>query len=99
MKRPSRKANPGELRKIFNDGRYLERALLNQLLVSTESSKPAPPSSGQPPGTMTEMVWYFDLQAERIALVHQYRLPDGTLGGSGLPDPKRILLDDQILYC
>ena len=99
MKRPVRKASPDELRRVFNEGRYLEKALNNDLLVATESSRPAPESAGQPPGTLSETVWYFDLQLNRIAFVHQYRLPDGTLGGSGLPDPKRILLNNEILYC
>jgi hypothetical protein len=44
------------------------------------------------------MVWYFDLQLNRVALVHEYRLPDGSIGASGLPDPKRLLLEDEILY-
>jgi hypothetical protein len=30
-------------------------------------------------------------------MVHQYLQPDGTLGASGQPDPKR-LLHDGILY-
>ena len=32
-----------------------------------------------------------------VAEVHQYVRPDGSLGGSGLPDPKR-LYKDGILY-
>lgn len=45
------------------------------------------------------MVWYYDESLEGVALVHQYLRPDGSLGGSGKPDPKRLLLDDEILYC
>jgi hypothetical protein len=33
----------------------------------------------------------------RIALVHQYLRPDGTVGASGRPDPKAIL-DRGTLY-
>ena len=43
------------------------------------------------------MVEYIDANDNQIALVHQYRLPDGNLGGSGLPDPKKLLVGD-ILY-
>jgi hypothetical protein len=45
------------------------------------------------------MVAYFTLTLERVALVHEYRLPDGTIGASGRPDPKRILLEGEILIC
>jgi len=30
-----------------------------------------------------------------IAIVHQYLLPNGTLGGSGRPDPKRVTVGDE----
>jgi hypothetical protein len=45
------------------------------------------------------MVWYLDDQRNRLALVHEYRLPDGSLGGSGKPDPKRMYFEGEILYC
>ncbi len=57
-----------------------------------------PPSSpAEPPGTRSQMVAYLDAAGQRIALVHQYLRPDGTIGGSGRPDPKE-LFDDGILY-
>jgi hypothetical protein len=89
-----------ELRRIFNDGDYYGRACRNELLTSVEAERPAPPSAGQPPGTMSRVVVYYDLPSlRRVALVHEYRLPDGTLGASGRPDPKRILLEGEILIC
>jgi len=90
---------PAELRQIFNNGEYYERVLRGDLFAVTEKSRLADPRKGQPPGTTSETVVYFDLQMNRVAFVHQYVLPDGTLGGSGRPDPKRILLDDVILFC
>lgn len=96
--RPVREVSKAELQRIFNEGRYLERLQANELLASVERSSLAPRGRGQPPGTMSQMVWYFDLQLNRVALVHQYRCPDGTIGASGKPDPKRILLDGEILY-
>jgi hypothetical protein len=97
--RPVRRVSPWELREIFNDGRYYERVCANELIASVEVSRLAPPSAGQPPGTLSETVAYFDLAFNRVALVHQYRLPDGTLGASGKPDPKRLLLNAEILIC
>ena len=99
MSRPARRVLPTDLRKIFNDGRYHERVLANELLAVVEREGPAAPGANQEPGTVSRTVWYFDLQMQRVALVHEYRKPDGSLGGSGRPDPKRILLDDEILFC
>jgi len=87
------------LRQLFNDGRYWERVNENELVAAVEREGPARPQAGQPPGTMSRMVWYFDSQRQRVALVHEYRLPDGTLGGSGRPDPKRLMVGDEILIC
>lgn len=47
----------------------------------------------QPTGTLAQTVVYIDEQWKQIARVHQYRRPDGTLGGSGLPDPKVLVVD------
>lgn len=90
--------SPDELRRLFNDGRYYERALAGELLMSVESDPPPRAEAGQPPGTKSQMVWYFDKSLNRVALVHQYVLPDGSIGASGRPDPKRLLLDQEILF-
>ena len=97
--RSVRRVTGAELRRAFNEGRYYERVLRNELIASVESERPARPEASQPPGTVSQMVWYFDQDLNRVALVHQYVRPDGSLGGSGLPDPKRLLLADEILYC
>lgn len=54
----------------------------------------------QLPGTVSQRVEYWDTVQGRlvkIATVHRYVRPDGTLGASGLPDPKRVL-HDGVLY-
>lgn len=84
---------------MFNEGRYHDRVTDGELLAVVESERPARLGSGQPPGTVSQMVWYFDSSLTRVALVHQYVRPDGTLGGSGRPDPKRLLLENEILFC
>lgn len=95
--RPARQVTEEELRHIFNEGRYYERVLAGELRTEVESIHAADPRSGEPDGTFSEMVWYFD-GPERVALVHQYRRPDLSLGASGRPDPKRLLLDSEILF-
>ena len=54
-------------------------------------------SNGRPsltPGTYFRLllVGYFEgTDGPRVALVHQYLRPDGTVGASGRPDPKAVL--------
>ncbi len=43
------------------------------------------------------MVSYLNDALERIFMVHIYLRPDGTIGGSGRPDPK-WLFEDGIIY-
>lgn len=57
---------------------------------------PAPYRSTQPICNLSQIVAYFDDQGQEVARVHQYKLPDGTLGASGRPDPKRLLVDGII---
>jgi hypothetical protein len=42
------------------------------------------------------MLRYF-VEGTQVAIVHQYLLPNGTVGASGRPDPKWLLDDNQIL--
>lgn len=41
------------------------------------------------------MVEYFAVDGRMMALVHQYLRPDGSIGGSGRPDPKRVRVGDE----
>jgi hypothetical protein len=63
--------------------------LAGEIIAEIKNSRTAPPQSGQPPGSKSQEVWYFE-NGEEVARVHQYVLPDGGLGASGVPDPKRI---------
>lgn len=99
MTRPVRRVTPAELRECFNAGRYHERVGANELIAAVETERLARPEANQQPGTVSQMVWYYDASLRRVALVHQYLRRDGTLGGSGRPDPKRLILDDEILFC
>jgi hypothetical protein len=67
--------------KAILDGTAIEGNLLK--------SDPVRPGHHQPIGTKSEMVPY-RLNGKQIAICHRYRRPDGTLGASGLPDPKML---------
>lgn len=89
---------PHIIRKLFNDGQYYQKVLAHELtaLLKRDSILRDPPA-GEPPGTRSQIVIYYDRQRNPVAIVHQYLRPDGTLGGSGKPDPKRLILKDRIV--
>ena len=43
-----------------------------------------------PAGSKSERVVYRDELGRRVAIVHQFRKPNGQLGASGKPDPKML---------
>ncbi|MBI2907275.1 MAG: hypothetical protein HYX92_06425 [Chloroflexi bacterium] len=43
------------------------------------------------------MLLYWTPDGAPVALVHQYVRPDGAIGGSGRPDPKRIVVGREVL--
>jgi hypothetical protein len=53
---------------------------------------------GFPFGTRSQFIIYRDGHHE-VARAHRYLLPDGQLGASGRPDPKRMLCCGVIFYC
>ena len=55
------------------------------------------PRKGEPPGTKSQLIRYVDRAGQSVVLVHQYLRPNGTLGASGRPDPKRLRLG-KVLY-
>jgi hypothetical protein len=54
-------------------------------------------SKGEPYCTKSQYVIYLTKNGEFVAAVHQYLRPDGKLGASGKPDPKRVLIKGEIL--
>ena len=88
-----------ELRRRFNDGHYAERADRGELriVILDPRNRPAPVGAHQAPGTVSQMISYRDSDDTELARAHQYVRPDGTIGGSGRPDPK-ILFENGILY-
>lgn len=87
-----------EIRKMFNDGGYWRRVDsgdLHEKLI--REGHPSPARSGQPHCTRSQIVAYLDVHGRKVALVHQYALKNGGLGGSGKPDPKQ-LFPEGVLY-
>lgn len=82
------------IRRAFNDGGYVERATRGELSLTIVWDREVDSQrSGEPPGTRSQIVIYTD-GADAVAMVHRYLRPDGTLGGSGRPDPKVLVLEN-----
>ena len=86
------------IQSIFNKGQYYERMLNGELTAKVRSDRiPKRQKKGHPPGTRSQYVVYYDVNNNPVAGVHQYLLPDGTLGASGRPDPKVIFLPERTI--
>jgi hypothetical protein len=84
------------LRELFHLGQYRERYSRGELRKKLYAEDLAPATAGQIPGTLTQIIEYLDDVGMRVALVHRYKLPDGTIGASGSEDPKQIIADGKI---
>jgi hypothetical protein len=92
---PRRLVCPTILRQRFNamdfPGRIARREVFERV-VHVGTPRPA---AHQEAGTVAETVVYMDERWRFLARVHQYRKPNGTLGGSGRPDPKVLVVDGE----
>jgi hypothetical protein len=76
---------------LFNGGRYaelVEQGILHEVLI--REGNPSL-SSNQAHGTRSQVIAYKDDKGKQIAIIHRYLRADGSLGGSGRPDPKKLL--------
>jgi hypothetical protein len=90
--------SPRELRERFNRGGYVQRVATGELSARLLKDRhPSPARAGLPTCTRSQSIAYLDAKGDEVALIHQYLKPDGSLGGSGLPDPKRLLVEG-VLY-
>jgi hypothetical protein len=86
-----------ELRRMFNQQDLhgsSKRGDLRAILMKEKHPSPQPAS--EPYCTRSQMVAYVDSKGVEVARVHQYLRPDGAIGGSGRPDPKRLFYEGVI---
>lgn len=84
---------------IFVQGGYLDEIMSGDLREQVFRSKhPSPPLSFEPVCTRSQIIGYFDAEGKLIVVVHRYLRPNKTIGASGTPDPKRILVGDTYYY-
>ena len=83
---------------MFNEGRYWERTQTGELTAAIRrNTHPSRVQADEPFCTWTQEVSYFDRNSLEVARVHQYIRPDGSIGASGRPDPKR-LMENGVIY-
>ena len=75
---------------------YLNRAANGEFGCCLADEK-TPDSADEPPGTRSLTVSYVNEVGERVFLVHFYLRSDGSIGGSGKPDPK-WLYEGEVVY-
>ncbi len=86
------------MRRRFNVRDYARRVANGEWRAEVRrDGRPSTDNSGEPFCTGSQILAYFDADGQRVAIVHQYVRSDGTLGASGLPDPK-LLVEDGIEY-
>jgi hypothetical protein len=85
-----------ELRRIFNEERFVERAERGEIKAVVVHSGTPSLDVGLPLGSVSQLISYRDINNLEIARAHQYLLPDGRIGASGKPDPKRVLKDGKL---
>jgi hypothetical protein len=77
---------------MFNRAGCWEKVKVGVLRAAVmKENHPAPQPASEPFCTRSQMIFYTDEHEQEIARVHQYLRPDGSIGGSGKPDPKRFL--------
>lgn len=95
-----RKVAKTELRGEFNL-RWLPRIqsslLVPELHRSATLSHERCDAMGFPKNSRSEIVRYYD-RDRLVAEVHRYVGPQGNVLGSGLPDPKRALVEDELWW-
>jgi hypothetical protein len=90
--------SPSAIRKMCNDGRFLERAAQGEFTTHVVADRhPSAPEAPVPYCTRSQEIVLRNQAGQEIAAFHQYLQPDRTLGASGRPDPKR-LIDGNVLY-
>jgi len=86
----------------FNECQYYEKVRkgeLHQRLLGYDNhlGQKQRQRAQEPKCTRSQMILYSTVHGQPIAIVHQYKRKDGSLGGSGRPDPKRLFLTDEVI--
>lgn len=97
--RPVEEVTEDIIRHHFNNSQILERLQAGNITIEIDFNKHKdPPPNGEPFCTRSQILYLYERNGDPIAVIHQYIRPDGSIGASGLPDPKRLFLPDRIMF-
>jgi hypothetical protein len=85
------------MRVQFSILEILQRTESGELRMRISEDSPAPVRAGQGPRARSQEVEY-TIEGELLAICHRYVRADGSIGGSGLPDPKWLWVEGQICF-
>src|SRR5215831_17614223 len=93
-----KRVSPETIRTIFNNSQYPSLIASGHLVPHILSDRilQNPNLRGEPQGTRSQTIRYVDLAGQWVVEIHQYLRPDGSLGASGRPDPKRLRIAGTI---
>ncbi len=84
------------IRQIFNENGFLSNVRRGFWSKTLRSNSHLAKTSASLPYCTNSQIWvYFNEHHEAVAIVHQYLRPDGSIGASGLPDPKWLKHDGR----
>ena len=86
------------IRQMFNESQYPQMILDGRLIPELLRDSPLknPRRCGEPPGSRGQLIRYRNKSGQWLVEIFQYLRPDGTIGASGRPDPKRLRIGNTI---
>lgn len=99
---PTEWVTPYIIQEMFNENQFYEKVLrgeLRQRIFRYDNHlKPKQRRKlTEPRCTRSQIVLYSTPEGKPVAIVHQYRRPNGELGGRGKPDPKRLFVSYKVI--
>ena len=95
--------SPWHLRRLFRNERFVARVESGELIADLVKNNHLTPEKAalKRQAYCTHSQTYDYLRANiRVAVVHQYLMPDGiSIGGSGMPDPKFLEINGRTYAC
>ena len=84
--------SPENIREMFNDGQYAAMIASGRLVATLLRHRHLqhPEQKNEPYCTHAQMIRYSTQNGQWVVEVFQYLRPDGSIGASGRPDPKRL---------
>jgi hypothetical protein len=78
--------------------RIFKEHYINNKIARKNVARDDHPAPNQMFCTRSQTLECFDKDGNYLALLHQYKKPDGSIGASGKPDPKRLRIADTIYF-